>query len=98
MEEFSFWWSKRQHARWQVTRLRGAFHFISFYGVLVLGLGCFLLVDILPAGWEWYIHTGSKAYPRIVTRGIGSVVMGLLWGIVVWTLSERAFHRHEPRN
>ena len=73
--------------RWARIRERGALRFVLLYGMLGWGLGTaalFLLV-------MWLSHLGD-VQPRILIVLAVFPVGGIVWGVVIWWISNLAWH------
>ena len=82
--------------RWEQTRARGRFRYVLLYGVLGFGL-CMAVFgrvfDVLfdNRNGESFIPGGDALLPFIGGRLLYMLVNGVVWGLVMWYVSDRAY-------
>jgi hypothetical protein len=87
---------QQQMLRWEQTRARGRIRYVLLYGVL--GFGFFMTVttrvlDLLidNRNGEPLVPGGSQLLPFIGGRILFMLANGIVWGLVMWYISERAY-------
>jgi uncharacterized membrane protein YfcA len=91
MEEFDWWWSKKNHEKWRSWRKMGPGGVILFFvGVMLLSR---LVASFLPGKYRTPLPKDLESWGVFI---IGILFIGMLVGSIAWALSERNFHRHEP--
>ena len=89
--------TQRQLARWGRIRAGGRTRFVLIWGVLVFGIGLYLLSDGL-----WYLlnpdgnlFNSSQHWLKVEASAfVLHLVGGVLFGLLVWWYSEREYVKH----
>jgi hypothetical protein len=90
-----------QRARWEKVRTGGRRRFVLIWGVLVFGVGLYILSDLL-----WYVLNpqGNQYIPEQRRLGIEVLVfivhliIGALFALLVWWHTEREYLKYPDRN
>ena len=101
MTRFNWRWSEKAHEKWRATRAKGYSRFVFLYGVLGWGLGMFIFMTVLPALFgipRIFVVDALKRHTTeyLLLGVILWILVGALWGILVWIDSEAQFQKHEP--
>ncbi|MEL6871154.1 MAG: hypothetical protein AAFO81_15255 [Pseudomonadota bacterium] len=79
----------KHYEKWKTIRAKGKFHYVLFGGVIRFGL--LIGVGLWLGGLPFDENLLSNRLP--ITLGV-CLVVGLFFGITMWSLNERLFKLH----
>ena len=94
MQKFNWYWSEKQHLRWQKLRAKGHLHYVLSADDLSWGLTMFLVMALFP----YLFGTPFKVQGSFQHLLIGVVLWplaGALYGIVTWFLCEKSYRKFQ---
>lgn len=74
------------------TRTKGRWHFVLVRGVLAWGGAMFFAMGLMPV----LTHRREASWPYFFSQAIIWTIGGALFGLAVWTWSERRFRKQSP--
>ncbi len=80
---------QEQFAKWAITRKKGMLRFVLLYGVLGWGLITAVLYSIL-----MWLFSDIGLHRILPLSLLIFPVGGVLWGCIMWWLSERGYRAH----
>jgi hypothetical protein len=82
---------EKRLAKWSATRQKGKRRFIIVNGALGWGVVTAVLVSL----GTWLVIPGIKLERTLLIALVTFPLAGLLWGWLVWNITEREFSHHE---
>jgi hypothetical protein len=82
----------RKRGAWVAMRTKGRWHFVLVRGVLGWGGAMFFAMGLMPV----LSHRREPSWPYFFSQAIIWTIGGALFGLAVWTWSERQFRKQSP--
>ena len=84
--------TKNRFERWERIRAKGKCSFILKYGVVYFGLGTALAFSVI-----FSLVVPNASFLSVLPWSIILFPLGgVVWAVIMWALSERAYQMHKP--